>query len=201
MEQLSQFKSNIIFAGVGRQGILTASEIVARVALEAGRDVKKSEVKGLSQRGGSVFSFIKIGPEVYSPLIEKGSAELLVAFEKAEALRWIHYIKPGKAQVLLNNLEIVPLPVTLGQDVYPSQIVEKLQNVAEKVFLIEAPAVSKELGNPLVMNTVILGVLSGFLPFDSSLWHAKIKEVFKGRYYDLNLKAFKKGQEIYLTLK
>ncbi len=186
--------TNVIVAGIGGQGILTAAEILARVALAAGLDVKKSEVKGLSQRGGSVVSFVRFGPRVFSPIIEKGTAHLLVAFERAEALRWVHFLNPKDNTVVLNDLTVVPLPATLGLDAYPDRIEERLQRVASRLVRVNGPAVANRLGNPLVANTVVLGAVSTLLPFPEEIWHQVLEELFRTKHLEVNLRAFAEGR-------
>ena len=188
--------TNVIVAGVGGQGILTAAEVLARVALEAGLEVKKSEVKGLSQRGGSVVSFVRFGPRVYSPVIEKGTAQLLVAFERAEALRWVHFLKPEDNAVVLNDLTVVPLPATLGLDTYPQDVEETLRQVAGRLLVVNAPAVANRLGNPLVANTVVLGAASTLLPFPEDLWQRVLTDLFRRKYLEINLQAFAEGRRL-----
>ncbi len=188
--------TNVIVAGVGGQGILTAAEVLARVALEAGLEVKKSEVKGLSQRGGSVVSFVRFGPRVYSPVIEKGTAQLLVAFERAEALRWVHFLKPEDNAVVLNDLTVVPLPATLGLDTYPQDVEETLRQVAGRLLVVNAPAVANRLGNPLVANTVVLGAASTLLPFPEDLWQRVLTDLFRRKYLEVNLQAFAEGRRL-----
>ncbi len=188
--------TNVIVAGVGGQGILTAAEVLARVALEAGLEVKKSEVKGLSQRGGSVVSFVRFGPRVYSPVIEKGTAQLLVAFERAEALRWVHFLKPEDNAVVLNDLTVVPLPATLGLDTYPRDVEETLRQVAGRLLVVNAPAVANRLGNPLVANTVVLGAASTLLPFPEDLWQRVLTDLFRRKYLEVNLQAFAEGRRL-----
>ncbi len=188
--------TNVIVAGVGGQGILTAAEVLAQVALRAGLDVKKSEVKGLSQRGGSVVSFVRFGPRVYSPIIEKGTAHLIVAFERAEALRWVHFLHPEEGQVVLNDLTVVPLPATLGLDAYPREVEQTLRQLSRRLVVVKAPVVANRLGNPLVANTVILGAVSRLLPFPEALWQQVLTDLFREKYLEVNLQAFAEGRRL-----
>jgi len=186
---------NIIISGVGGQGIITASEILSEVALFNGFDVKKSEVHGMSQRGGSVVSHVRFGEKVYSPLIEKGTCDVILAFEKAEALRWVHYLKPGKGIVIVNDLEIIPNMVSLGLDTYPENIEDTLKRVASKVFVMDGIEIAKEAGDPRTANTALLGALSNYLPFSEEGWIEVIKRRVKPNTIEANLKAFKMGRE------
>lgn len=185
---------NVIIAGVGGQGIITASELLAKVAMEAGLDAKKSEVHGMSQRGGSVVSHVRLGPKVYSPLVEKGTCDVILSFEKSEALRWIHYLRPG-GQVIINDLEIIPVPVSLGLDVYPKDVERIIREKAGcEPILVPATELAKEAGDARTANTVLLGVLSRFLPFEVSLWEKVISENVKRETVEVNLKAFNLGR-------
>ncbi len=185
---------NVIISGVGGQGILTASELLAKVAMEAGLDAKKSEVHGMSQRGGSVVSHVRLGPKVYSPLVEKGSCDVILSFEKAETLRWIHYLKPG-AKVIINDLEIIPVTVSLKLDSYPKDV-EKIirERAGADVFLVPATELAKEAGDARTANTVLLGSLSLLLPFEMRIWEKVISENVKKDTIEVNLKAFHLGR-------
>jgi len=186
---------NIIISGVGGQGIITASEILSEVALFNGFDVKKSEVHGMSQRGGSVVSHVRFGEKVYSPLIEKGTCDVILAFEKAEALRWLHYLKPEEGIVIVNDLEIIPNIVSLGLDTYPENIEDTLKKVASKVFVMDGIGIAKEAGDPRTANTALLGALSNYLPFSEESWIEVIKRRVKPNTIEANLKAFRMGRE------
>ena len=186
---------NIIISGVGGQGIITASEILSEVALFNGFDVKKSEVHGMSQRGGSVVSHVRFGEKVYSPLIEKGTCDVILAFEKAEALRWVHYLKPGKGIVIVNDLEIIPNMVSLGLDTYPENIEDTLKRDASKVFIMDGIEIAKNAGDPRTANTALLGALSNYLPFSEESWIEVIKRRVKPETIEANLKAFRMGRE------
>lgn len=186
---------NVIIAGVGGQGILTASELLAKVAMEAGLDAKKSEVHGMSQRGGSVVSHVRLGPKVYSPLIEKGACDVILSFEKAEALRWIHYLKPN-ARVIINDLEIIPTTVSLKLDSYPKDVEKIIREKANaEVYLVPATELAKQAGDARTANTVLLGALSRFLPFEVALWEKVISENVKKDTVEVNLRAFHLGRK------
>ncbi len=187
---------NVIIAGVGGQGILTASELLSKVAMEAGLDAKKSEVHGMSQRGGSVVSHVRFGKKVYSPLVEKGSCEILLSFEKAEALRWVHYLKMNGAKVVINDLEIVPTTVSLKLDTYPQNVEDIIKEKAgAEVIIVPATELAKQAGDARTANTVLLGCISKYLPFDVQLWEKVISESVKKDTVEVNLKAFHLGRD------
>ncbi|MDI6851791.1 MAG: indolepyruvate oxidoreductase subunit beta [bacterium] len=189
---------NVIIAGVGGQGILTASELLAKVAMEAGLDAKKSEVHGMSQRGGSVVSHVRLGKKVYSPLIEKGKCDVILSFEKAEGLRWVHYLKKEGGKVVLNDLEIVPTTVSLKLDTYPSNVEEQIrERTKTEIIVIPATQLAKQAGDVRTANTVLLGAISNFLPFDNRIWEKVISENVKKETVEVNLKAFYLGKNYY----
>jgi indolepyruvate ferredoxin oxidoreductase beta subunit len=191
---------NIIVAGVGGQGILLASEIISLVAMQSGYDVKKSEVHGLSQRGGDVVSHVRIGERVYSPLIEEGTAHILLSFEKAESLRYIHYLIPGESVCIINDLEIIPLRVSLRIDSYPADIIEKLKRVTPKVYLVDAIKYAKEAGDTRSFNIFILGIASHFLPFGERDWKGVLEERIPPPLREVNIRAFDLGREWFKRL-
>ncbi len=189
---------NIIICGVGGQGIILTSEILAIAGMESGFDVKKSEVHGMSQRGGSVVSHIRIGEKIYSPLIEKGKCDFLLSFEKAETLRWVHYLKKDEPVIIVNDLEIVPPLVSLGLDQYPERIEENLKNITKNLYIIPALKIAEELGEPRSANILLLGFLSKFLPFEEKIWEEAIKKNIPQNLIYVNLEAFKKGKNLIL---
>jgi len=189
---------NIIISGVGGQGILTASEILAKVAMEAGLDAKKSEVHGMSQRGGSVVSHVRFGEKVYSPLVEKGACDIILSFEKSEALRWVHYLKKEGGKVVINDLEIIPTTVSLKLDSYPTNIEEQIRDKAKaEVILVPATDLARQAGDARAANTVLLGVISNFLPFEDKVWEKVISDNVKKETIEVNLKAFYLGKNFY----
>ncbi len=185
---------NIIICGVGGQGILFASEILALTAMECGFDVKKSEIHGMAQRGGSVFSHIRIGEKIYSPLIEKGKCDILLSFEKAETLRWVPYLKKDNPLILMSDLEIIPPLVSLGLSFYPKDVEKTLKNLTEKLFVISMKKMG-ELIDLRYSNTFLLGFLSNFLPFEERKWEVVIKRELPEDKVEINLTAFKMGKE------
>ncbi|MDZ7262847.1 MAG: indolepyruvate oxidoreductase subunit beta [candidate division KSB1 bacterium] len=186
---------NIIFCGVGGQGVLVASDILAEVAMNAGYDVKKSEVHGMAQRGGSVVSQVRFGRKVYSPLIARGKGDYLVAFERLETLRYLDYLKSG-GLVIINNQKITPLTVFFEGVDYPENIEELCRKRTNKIITVNGMEIAETLGNPRVLNVVLLGVLSKFLEFDQSYWHEAIKNRVPPKTFAVNLKGFEQGQRL-----
>ena len=187
---------NFLLVGVGGQGTLLASDIVADVGLRAGYDVKKSEVHGMAQRGGAVSSHVRWGEDVASPLIGEGEVDILVAFERVEALRHIDALRPG-GQVLVNDYAIVPMTVTAGEATYPAteEILAALRQATPDITVVPAVRMAQELGNARVNNVVLLGALSRCLDVAAALWEEAIAERVPPRYKDLNLQAFARGRD------
>ena len=185
--------TNVLLVGVGGQGILLASEILAKVAFEEGHDVKKSEVHGMAQRGGSVSSEVRFGPKIYSPLIRKGGADFLLALEKLEALRFTDYLKK-EGVLILNDLEILPLMVSLGKELYPEDIFVHLKKRTSRIIKIPALKIAQTAGNSKAFNLVLLGKLSTFLRFKSSSWEKVIRQEVPHHTIEVNLKAFELGK-------
>jgi indolepyruvate ferredoxin oxidoreductase beta subunit len=188
---------DFLLAGVGGQGTLLASNILAEVGLRAGYDVKKSEVHGMAQRGGSVSSHVRWGREVHSPLIGAGQADTLVAFERIEALRYLEYLRP-EGKVLVSDHAIVPVTVTTGSATYPTQqeILDTLHQVTSDVTFVPGVSIAEELGNARAHNIVILGALSSRLEIEAAIWQEVIAERVPPRHRELNLRAFLRGREV-----
>lgn len=184
---------NIILCGTGGQGIVLASRIIAQVAFESGFDVKESEIHGMAQRGGSVLSHIRFGDTVFSPQIPSGMADIMVALEELEALRYLHFPKPD-AMIILNKKKI--LPAMAEQTDYPENVETLIQQKGFRVSTIEAEKIAKELGNPKVENSVILGFLSAFLPFKENIWHEVITKSVPAKTVEINIKAFNEGRRL-----
>jgi indolepyruvate ferredoxin oxidoreductase beta subunit len=182
--------TNVFISGVGGQGILLASEILSEVALARGLDVKKSEVHGMAQRGGSVVSHVRFGEKVYSPVIAEREADILVSFEKMEGLRWIHYLAPG-GTVIVNSQEIVPS----GLEEYPKGMADRIKERQSDALLIDALGLAKEAGNARAVNTVMLGAFSNYLDFEEGEWTRAIEKRVPKKTIDINLKAFQLGRE------
>jgi len=186
---------SVIFAGVGGQGVILASKVLMETAMEAGYDVRESEVHGMAQRGGSVECTVRFDKKVYSPLIPKAGADYIVAFEKLEAMRKLEYLK-ADGTIIINNLQIDPVPVINGEAEYPSDIEAwVIENLYGYQF-VDTAEVLKELGNAKALNIVMLGVLSQYLDFPESAWHNAIRSLVKEKFIDLNIAAFTKGRQL-----
>lgn len=183
---------NIMLAGVGGQGVLLGSEVISKSALKEGYDVKKSEVHGMAQRGGSVVSNVRFGEKVYSPLIAEGEADILLAFEKLEALRWINYLKEDGI-IITNTQRIDPLPVANGKVDYPENIMEKLESSGHKIVSVDALKAAREAGTQKVINTVLLGALVNYTDISVEVFENVIKKNVPPKTIDINIKAFKSG--------
>jgi len=184
---------SILLAGVGGQGILRASDILCLAFMASGLDVKKSEVHGMAQRGGCVTSHVRYGQKVYSPIAKKGDVDILVSFEKLEALRYLDYLKP-QATIIINEEEIYPPSVNLGDAQYPENIYERISRHFKTVKMINALDLARKAGNIRAVNTVLLGVLSTFLDLKSDLWEKVLQEAFPSKSLEANLKAFNLGK-------
>ena len=185
--------TNIIMAGVGGQGVILASEIVAEVMMRAGFDVKKSEVHGMAQRGGMVNSHIRFGQKVYSPVIKKGEADILFSFEQLETLRFIEYLVNDPI-ILLGRQKILPPSVTAGDDIYPSSIAEQLSERYPRVELVDSVRIASEAGNIKASNVAFLGALSKHFNLHKNLWEETISLFVPPDFLDVNLKAFSMGR-------
>ncbi len=187
-------KTDFLLAGVGGQGVLTASDIVAEVGMALGLDAKKSEVHGFSQRGGVVESHVRWGPRVGAPLGEKGRIDYLLAFELMESTRWVEYLKPG-GTLIVNRQRILPMSATIGDAVYPSdETIEKsLRAVTDKIVYADGLEIAKGLGNKNLANTVLLGALAHELDVDPEIWLDVIVKRVPRKYLEENKRAFWKG--------
>ncbi|PIE58921.1 MAG: indolepyruvate oxidoreductase subunit beta [Desulfobulbus propionicus] len=184
---------NILFSGVGGQGILLASELTAYVQLAAGFDVKKSEVHGMAQRGGSVEAHLRYGERVYSPLIEAGKADILVAFEILEAVRYLPYLHPDSA-VVVNTQKILPPAVALGKMTYPTDILSELTSRRINVVAIDAFAIADQVGELKTANVAMVGAMSNFLAVEASVFLQVIDRTVKEQFRAVNKKAFEAGR-------
>jgi len=189
---MSDVKS-ILLVGVGGQGTILASKVLSDGLMKAGYDVKMSEIHGMSQRGGNVSTQIRFGEKVYSPIIGKGEADLIVAFEKMEALRWIEYLKKG-GKMVINDFEIPPVPVLMGAAKYPQGILEELSGKAD-VSIFKAGDIASAVGNEKTMNIVLLGALVGAVDLPEIDWEQVIKENVKAGFEEINIKAFHEGMK------
>ena len=184
---------SILLAGVGGQGILRASDILCLAFMASGLDVKKSEVHGMAQRGGCVTSHVRYGQKVYSPIAKKGDVDILVSFEKLEALRYLDYLKP-QATIIINEEEIYPPSVNFGDAKYPENIYDRVSLHFKTVKMINALDLARKAGNSRAVNTVLLGVLSTFLDLKSDLWEKVLQEAFPSKSLKANLNAFNLGK-------
>jgi indolepyruvate ferredoxin oxidoreductase, beta subunit len=194
---------NIVIAGVGGQGTLVAGKLFGAVAIQLGLDVKVSEIHGMSQRGGSVVTFARIGEQVWSPVIEKGSADYVLAFEELEALRCAGFLKEG-GRMIVNRQNIVPVTVRIGKGHYPDDIPAKLQAAAgahAEILPINAEDMAYLLGNTRTVNMIMIGAMSVYTGISTEIWEAAISEVLPARLHEINLKAFRQGVEFVTTKK
>ena len=189
---------NVSLVGVGGQGILLTADLLAKAAALAGLDVKKSEIHGMAQRGGSVISQVRFGADVASPIIQEGTSDILVSFDKLEALRWIHLLSE-EGVALVNDLYLVPVTVSSGQQAAVENLDERVHQVFRKSVFVDAMKVAtEEVGNARTMNMVLAGALSALTPFDEKLWHQAMKEMLTGpkaRLLEVNEKAFALGRK------
>lgn len=185
---------NIMIVGVGGQGTLLASKMLGYVLLNQGYDVKVSEVHGMSQRGGSVVTYVRYGEKVYSPVIDKGEADVILSFEKLEAARWLEYLKPG-GKVIVNTQEMEPMPVITGAKVYPDNLVEKMQAVGADVDAKDFLALANEAGSSKAVNIALMGRLSVYFPeISDEKWQEAIAANVPPKFLELNKKAFELGR-------
>ncbi|MCD4688607.1 MAG: indolepyruvate oxidoreductase subunit beta [Desulfuromonadaceae bacterium] len=187
--------TNILISGVGGQGILLASEILSEVLMLAGFDVKKNEIHGMSQRGGSVVSHIRYGKKVYSSIIPEGQADVLLGFELLETYRCLPLVRQG-GSVLTNNLQIFPPPVTLGKETYPEDIPAKISAAFPDTTLVDGLRLAAEAGNPRTVNTVLLGALSKRVDIDDTCWQQTLQKMVPKKYLEENIKAFNLGRSL-----
>ncbi|MDO8947826.1 MAG: indolepyruvate oxidoreductase subunit beta [Desulfocapsaceae bacterium] len=188
-------QGSILFSGVGGQGILLASEIMAYALLAAGYDAKKSEVHGMAQRGGSVTAQLRYGDKVYSPLIEPGRADIQVAFEMMEAVRYLPYLHK-RSTVIVNTQKILPPSVATGQTSYPENVLDHITALGIRVVLVDAFDLAREVGEVRTANVVMVGAVSTFLPMDASVYEGIISARVPARFRDVNLQAFAAGRKV-----
>jgi indolepyruvate ferredoxin oxidoreductase beta subunit len=185
---------SIMIVGVGGQGTLLASRIIGNVITATGADVKVSEVHGMSQRGGSVVTYVKYGDEVFSPVIEKGEADVIIAFEQLEAARYVSYLKKG-GKIITSTQKIDPMPVISGNAAYPEGIIEKLRAEGIDVTAVDALAISETAGSAKASNVVLMGVLSKLTDFPAEVFIKAVDECVPPKFLELNKKAFALGRE------
>ena len=186
---------NILIVGVGGQGTLLASKVMGKVFLDSGYDVKVSEVHGMSQRGGSVVTYVRYGDEVYSTLIDKGEADILLSFEALEAARWLPYLKKDGV-VITNTQRLNPMSVVMGKATYPDDILEKIKSAGVNPVEVDALALAEEAGSAKSVNVVLLGIAAKHIGLDKQLWLDAVKSTVPPKTVDMNVAAFEKGYEL-----
>lgn len=182
---------NIMVVGVGGQGTLLTSRIIGKTALNAGYDVKLSEVHGMAQRGGSVVTYVRFGQSVSEPTVEEGDVDVLLAFERLEAMRYAHFLKKDGV-IVVNDCRIDPMTVTVGAAEYPDDILEKLQK-EHTVYAINGDKIAQEIGNSKVLNSVVLGLAAKHMQFSKEEWLAVLQTTVPPKTVELNTLAFEKG--------
>ncbi len=183
---------SIMIVGVGGQGSLLASKLLGRVLMNEGYDVKVSEVHGMSQRGGSVVTYVRFGDKVYSPIIEEGEADFVISFEKLEGARWAHCLKTG-GKLIVNTQQIDPLPVIMGNAEYPENILEELKEKGLDIDDIDALSLAEEAGSSKAVNVVLMGRLAKYFHIDYAKWEKALEETVKPKFLELNKKALELG--------
>lgn len=186
---------SIMIVGVGGQGTLLASRILGEVLTAEGYDVKVSEVHGMSQRGGSVVTYVKYGDAVYSPIIEKGEADMILAFEQLEAARWLPYLKPD-GKLILNTQRIAPMSVVTGSAAYPEGIIDDLKNTGADVTALDVLSLAVEAGSAKAVNVVLIGAMAAKTEIAKEAWLAAVKNTVPQKFLELNIKAFELGYAV-----
>ena len=185
---------NIMIVGVGGQGTLLASKMLGYVLLQQGYDVKVSEVHGMSQRGGSVVTYVRYGKKVYSPVIDKGEADVIISFEKLEAARWLEFLKKD-GTIITNTQEVEPMPVITGAAAYPENLIEKMQAAGAKVDAKDFLSIAQDAGSAKAVNIALMGRLSTYFPeIRDEQWQDAIEKIVPPKFLDLNRKAFEAGR-------
>ena len=184
---------NIMIVGVGGQGALLASKTLGQVLLDSGFDVKVSEVHGMSQRGGSVVTYVRYGKKVYSPIVDKGQADFIVSFEMLEAARYTEYLKTD-GQIVVNTQNIDPMPVITGAAEYPTNLQEKIQAANIKIDALDCLTLAEQAGTSKAVNIVLMGRLSKYMDFPLETWLQAIEKLVKPQFLEINKKAFLLGR-------
>jgi indolepyruvate ferredoxin oxidoreductase beta subunit len=187
--------TNVLLVGVGGQGTILASDILSEGLVQNGYDVKMSEIHGLAQRGGSVTTQIKFGDKVYSPVIGTAEADVLVSFEKIEAVRYLRYLKP-EGTLIVNDYEIFSLPVLIGAEKYPVNVSEKLRQSVKHLKLFNAFQIAEKLGNPKVQSIVVMGAIIKVLKLEKVNWVQIMKQFVPAKLLDLNIRALQAGMNV-----
>ena len=186
---------SIMIVGVGGQGSLLASRILGNVLLQQGFEVKVSEVHGMSQRGGSVVTYVKYGDAVYSPVVEKGEADVIISFELLEAARWAVCLKKG-GKIVTSTQTLDPMPVITGAATYPDGIIEKLEQMGIDVTAVDALSLAEQAGSAKASNVVLMGVVSKKMDFDEAIWQEALNQCVPPKFIEMNRKAFALGRNI-----
>ncbi len=184
---------NIMIVGVGGQGSLLASKFLGRLLMEQGYDVKVSEVHGMSQRGGSVVTYVRYGDRVASPVIDRGEADFIVSFEVLEAARWLPFLRPG-GQIVTSTQQIDPMPVVTGAAAYPENLVEKMRAAGVKVDALDCLSLAAQAGSSKAVNIVLMGRLSHYFDLPEAAWMQALEAVVPAKFLELNKKAFELGK-------
>ncbi len=185
---------HVMIVGVGGQGSLLASRLLGNVFMQLGYDVKVSEVHGMSQRGGSVVTYVKAGEQVFSPTVEPGEADLILSFEQLEGARWISYLKKDGVMIV-NTQQIDPMPVITGAATYPQNLIEKCKAAGANVIDVDALSLAKQAGSAKATNVVLMGVLANQMEIPSEVWEKALEECVPAKFLDLNREAFRLGKE------
>lgn len=183
---------SIMIVGVGGQGTLLASRLLGAALLSENYDVKVSEVHGMSQRGGSVVTYVKYGEKVYSPIVREGQADLILAFEQLEAARWLPFLKTN-GTIIANSQKIDPMPVVIGNAQYPDGVLEAVQKTGVDLIEIDALSIAVEAGSPKAVNVVLIGVMASKMDIPYAVWEKAIRETVPEKFLEMNLKAFHLG--------
>ena len=185
---------NIMIVGVGGQGTLLASRLLGSALVESGFEVKVSEIHGMSQRGGSVVTYVKYGDEVNSPTIEAGEADIILAFEKLEAIRWLSFLKPD-GKLIVNDQCIDPMPVITGVAKYPQNVTQAIEEAGASIIEIDALSLALKAGSAKAVNVVLIGAMASHMDIDYETWTGAIKNTVPEKFLDMNLEAFRLGYE------
>ncbi|MCF8011287.1 MAG: indolepyruvate oxidoreductase subunit beta [Clostridiales bacterium] len=183
---------DILLVGVGGQGTILASKVLCAAAEAAGFDIKMSEIHGMAQRGGSVVTQVRLGEKVYSPLIEEGCADIMLSFEKLEALRWLHWMK-NDGTIIVNNYAVAPVPVLAGVAEYPANVLEYIEEKVPGCTILHAVEIAKSCGNSKAANVVLLGAMAREMPVSREFWQQALDSVIPPKLLDINKKAFDAG--------
>ena len=186
---------NVMIVGVGGQGSLLASKLLGKLLLTKGYDIKVSEVHGMSQRGGSVVTYVRFGDKVYSPIIDKGEADFIVSFEMLEAARYTEFLKPN-GKIIANTQQINPMPVITGAAEYPAELEGKIKSAGADLVAVDALSLAEQVGSSKAVNIVLMGILSKYFDFTEEEWLEAIENSVPAKFLELNKKAFALGREV-----